>query len=365
MPRMCPDRPCELVPSGTVYRGYLAMALAIHTPRFVPSVQSRAPVYPTNDATTRMKFSVFQVSRKGDRRTNQDRLGYCYTNEAVLLALADGMGGHPMGEVAAQIALQTAAAEFQINAKPVLRQPELFLQQTVMAAHTNIMSFARTRQLPDSPRTTLVLAVVQNGMAYWVHCGDSRLYLLRNREIVTRTRDHSHMEYLSAAYGGNIPPDQVPNRSSLYTCLGSNVDPIIAFSEPVQLQMRDMLLLCSDGLWAQLDEAAFCRDAFSAALEKSLPLLADRAMAEATGHSDNVSVLALSWEGQLLAARPSSAAPPERDRRYVSTILVSRAEQLAQHFNPNEVDVDDESIDRSISEIKAAIRKSQNRRLHK
>ena len=46
-----------------------------------------------------MKFSVFQVSRRGGRSRNEDRMGYCYTRESSLFVLADGMGGHPEGEV--------------------------------------------------------------------------------------------------------------------------------------------------------------------------------------------------------------------------------------------------------------------------
>ena len=60
-----------------------------------------------------MKFSVFQISRRGGREKNEDRMGYCYTRESGLFVLADGMGGHPEGEVAAQIALQTISALFQ------------------------------------------------------------------------------------------------------------------------------------------------------------------------------------------------------------------------------------------------------------
>ena len=52
-----------------------------------------------------MRFSVYQVSRKGGREKNEDRMGYCYTRDAGLFALADGMGGHPEGEVASQLAL--------------------------------------------------------------------------------------------------------------------------------------------------------------------------------------------------------------------------------------------------------------------
>ena len=68
-----------------------------------------------------MKFSVFQVSRKGGRQKNEDRMGYCYTRESGLFVLADGMGGHPEGEVAAQLALQTISALYQREARPVVK----------------------------------------------------------------------------------------------------------------------------------------------------------------------------------------------------------------------------------------------------
>ena len=68
-----------------------------------------------------MRFSVYQVSRKGGREKNEDRMGYCYTRDAGLFALADGMGGHPEGEVASQLALQTLAALFQRDCKPTLQ----------------------------------------------------------------------------------------------------------------------------------------------------------------------------------------------------------------------------------------------------
>ena len=56
-----------------------------------------------------MKFSVYQVSRRGGRATNQDRMGYCYTRESALFALADGLGGHPRGDVAALLEEETRA----------------------------------------------------------------------------------------------------------------------------------------------------------------------------------------------------------------------------------------------------------------
>ena len=86
-----------------------------------------------------MKFSVFQVSRKGGREKNEDRMGYCYTRGSGLFLLADGMGGHPQGEIAAQVALQTMSALYQKQARPLLAQVGAFLGSALLAAHDQIL----------------------------------------------------------------------------------------------------------------------------------------------------------------------------------------------------------------------------------
>ncbi len=126
-----------------------------------------------------MKFSVFQISRKGGREKNEDRMGYCYTRESGLFVLADGMGGHPEGEVAAQLALQTISALYQKEARPVVKDVTEFLSASLMAAHHQIIRYASEKGMLDTPRTTLVAAIVQGTSATWVHCGDSRLYVVR------------------------------------------------------------------------------------------------------------------------------------------------------------------------------------------
>src|SRR5665811_726111 len=104
-----------------------------------------------------MKFSVFQLSRKGGREKNEDRMGYCYTSESGLFVLADGMGGHPEGEVAAQLALQTIAALYQKEARPIIQNTTEFLSSAVLAAQHQILRYATEKGMLDTPRTTLCL----------------------------------------------------------------------------------------------------------------------------------------------------------------------------------------------------------------
>jgi serine/threonine protein phosphatase PrpC len=202
-----------------------------------------------------MKFSVFQISRKGGREKNEDRMGYCYTRESGLFVLADGMGGHPEGEVAAQLALQTISALYQQKARPVVEDPSEFLTSAVLAAHQQIIRYASEKGMLDTPRTTVVAAILQGTSATWVHCGDSRLYVARAGEMLTRTRDHSYLEQHNASAARL----QQINRNILFTCLGSPTKPVFDVTGPVTLQEGDKLLLCSDGLWSSVDDADIVR----------------------------------------------------------------------------------------------------------
>ena len=101
-----------------------------------------------------MKFSVFQISRKGGREKNEDRMGYCYTKSSGLFLLADGMGGHPEGEVASQMALQVISALYQKEAHPELMDVRDFFNKAMLAAPRHSRRYAAERNLPDTPRTT-------------------------------------------------------------------------------------------------------------------------------------------------------------------------------------------------------------------
>lgn len=306
-----------------------------------------------------MKFSVFQISRRGGREKNEDRMGYCYTSESGLFVVADGMGGHPEGEVAAQIALQTVSAMFQRQASPRLNDVQAFLSGALLSAHHQILRYAAERSMSDTPRTTLVAAVLQAGSASWIHCGDSRLYLVRAGGLVTRTRDHSYMELHSAQPPGpQVPPGpQGINRNVLFTCLGSPTRPIYDLTGPVALAQGDRILLCSDGLWDACSDTEIARQLVQGRVAQAAPRLVQQALESAGESSDNVTVLALEWE---TPDRPGAAAAADifadsaLDRGgFASTIQTSAGPGC-----PQGDDLDDAAIERSIAEINEAIRRS-------
>ena len=242
-----------------------------------------------------MQFSIFEATHLGSREKNEDRMGYSYTREAGLFALADGMGGHPEGEVAAQIALETMSALFQHKAQPRMADVPSFLGRGLMSAHHQIIRYASSRGMMDTPRTTLVAAVVQRGQLHWVHCGDSRMYVVRGGQLLKRTRDHSYLE-AKASSGASLKD---VNRNVLFTCLGSTVRPMFDVGGPIVLQDQDRVMLCSDGLWGTLDDDIITRGMAERPLAEGMPLLIDQALKKGGPRCDNVTVLAFEWEAPV------------------------------------------------------------------
>jgi serine/threonine protein phosphatase PrpC len=320
-----------------------------------------------------MRFSTFQVSRRGGREKNEDRIGYCYTREAGLFALADGMGGHPEGEVAAQRVLQTLASMFQREAKPALADPLDFLQDAVQIAHQQLVRYAADKRLADNPRTTLVACILQGRHAYWAHCGDSRLYLVRAAQLIARTRDHSYLE-LQAALGREPPAGESFNRNVLFTCLGSPGKPMVDTQGPFLLQPGDRLLLCSDGLWGTVLDGAITTQLAQWPIAEAVPELVEQALRNGGARCDNVSALAIEWEGADEASTDEAAgvlslSPLDADG-FASTIQADTgtgtgtgtgtaddAEEPAELRSA----MDEDEIVRSVREINEAIRQTHLR----
>ena len=143
-----------------------------------------------------MRFTIFQESRKGSRKVNQDRIAYTFGRDTLLLVVCDGMGGHAGGEIAAQITVRLFIERFQQEAKPILKNPLKFLQDSMLRAHAALGSYANQFSMLETPRTTCVACVVQASHAYWAHVGDSRLYLYRQGGLIGQTKDHSKVQYL-------------------------------------------------------------------------------------------------------------------------------------------------------------------------
>lgn len=303
-----------------------------------------------------MRFSVYQESLIGGRKVNQDRMGYSFTRDALLLLLADGMGGHIQGEIAATIAMQTIGSLFQQQATPLIRKPERFLEDSFFAAHHEIHRYRAINQLPETPRTTIVACLIQHNSAFWAHCGDSRLYWMRNGQILARTRDHSRIETLIAQ--GKVDPSERathPDRNKLFNCLGAPNMPIVEISRRASLQGGDVLLLCSDGLWSVLPDHVLAQRLQDSTIVRAVPDLLQTAVDIAGKGSDNVTALAMMWEGAGSSLNDSTTITTHT----LPIGTVTTTIQAPRHADLEDADAFDEAeIEKAIEEIRGAIEKS-------
>lgn len=296
-----------------------------------------------------MRFSIYQDSLTGARASNQDRMGYCYTRDSLLMLVADGMGGHARGEVAAHLALQVAASVFQEEARPVLADPPAFLDRALRRAHREILRYQDMHRLPESPRTTIVGCVVQHGRAWWAHAGDSRLYLVRGGQVAMRTRDHSKVQNL-IDLGMIDECDRAthPERNKVLNCLGSPFEPTIEQGGDVALQPGDTLMLCSDGVWSALPESDLLEPLTAESVLTGVPRLVAQAVGHAGSLADNATALAMTWEaGANVPALSSDEVP---DGAITTTIAVGSIDETAAGDALTE-----DEIERTIEEIREAI----------
>ncbi|HTI45899.1 MAG TPA: PP2C family serine/threonine-protein phosphatase [Casimicrobiaceae bacterium] len=303
-----------------------------------------------------MRFTIFQESRKGSRKVNQDRIAYTYSRDTLLLVVADGMGGHAGGEIAAQIAVRLFIERFQQEAKPILRNPLKFLQETMLRAHAALGSYANQFSMLETPRTTCVAVIVQANHAYWAHVGDSRFYLFRQGALIGATKDHSKVQYLVDQ--GLIAADDVavhPDRNKIFSCLGGLVDPVIDLSKRTALRNGDVLVLCTDGLWSVMPHGEIATLLTSTPILKTAPQMLREAEQRGGPDGDNLSAIVVRWGPETLTDEPSTTITETLGLGEFQT-QIDRTLTLTDRKGPQR-DLTDDEIERAIVEIQSTIQK--------
>jgi protein phosphatase len=209
---------------------------------------------------------------------------------AGLYVVADGLGGHPGGEVAARLAVE--------RLPPLLRDAPFdpwTLRAALVALNAQLADHARRYPELDGMGTTVVTALVCGDRAAIGHVGDSRAYQHRQGRLARLTKDHSVVEELLDA--GSIDQAQAvvhPQRSQLTQCVGA-CGPVVPSVRTVELAAGDRLLLCTDGLTTMLEDAAIERLlARHADPDAACTALIDAALA--AGGLDNVTVVVVDVE---------------------------------------------------------------------
>lgn len=231
------------------------------------------------------------AQHQGDRKEQQDRvtiLAHPRKKGVALAVVADGMGGHTGGALAAEQVIHTSRSNFE-HFSPADESARCLLENSMREAHTMIKA-SRFMNEKD-PHSTAVMLLLQPGRVSWGHCGDSRLYRFRGRELLGRTVDHSFVEHLVAV--GKITPAQAlthPNRNVLMTSLGGQDEPRFDFADTADLQAGDSFMLCSDGVWAYFNEAEMGDLLAGNSARTACEKIIDLARQRASGSGDNLSL---------------------------------------------------------------------------
>jgi len=299
-----------------------------------------------------MKYSLYQESRKGGRPMNQDRVGHAYTPEAIVMVLADGMGGHSRGEVAAQLLVDSVLGMFDRLAKPLIDDITEFLLDSVYMAHEAINEFALKHKLKDSPRTTCVICLIQGGRAWWAHVGDSRLYHFGVDGLNSRTRDHSSVQHMVDE--GLIGEDQInthPERNRLLNSVGGFILPNIELSPGATLHEGDVLLLASDGFWAEFLPDEMLATLRGHSLKQGIVQMLEHAEFRAGAHGDNLSVVALRCGEDVQEVKTNTLSDLGLDG------FTTELRELEGRRAGQQPAMSDGEIEKAIEEIRSALSK--------
>ena len=242
-----------------------------------------------------MQFESAEVSLIGAREENQDRMATIVDGSTALIAVFDGMGGHSDGAAAAELARRVVLSRFEAVPHPLL-DPLAFLHLALGAAHSEMVAMGSNLPLEHRPRAAGAVCLVQDSTAWWVHVGDSRIYHLRDGAVLSRTRDHSHVELL--VQEGLISAQQAqshPMRNYVESCLGGDAMlPEMMVGRCVRVRPGDTMLVCSDGFWSNLLDEDIAASIYSGVpLATALQAISEFAVRRAGPSADNATVAAL------------------------------------------------------------------------
>ncbi len=245
-----------------------------------------------------MHVEYAKVSALGDRQDNQDRAAIVVADHAALMMVFDGMGGHSDGARAAETGLNVVQQLFTDSTLPIF-DPQGFLYLALSRAHDEVVALGEDLAVDFRPRATCAICLVQEGGTFWAHIGDSRIYQVRDGRVLTRSRDHSHVEVLIQE--GAISEEEAkdhPMRNFVECCIGGDAPvPDMSITTKRRLEPGDVLLACTDGLWSGMSDQAMAAigEPGEENLADNLKQLSLQALSVNAPYSDNTTGTAIRW----------------------------------------------------------------------
>ena len=250
------------------------------------------PSHPAHDGSAPVpEYETAYLDDIGGREEQQDRVAVFNGANAHLLVLADGVGGHEGGALAAQTLIDVASDSFRTFQSNSEDTRAHLLEGIVLNAHERINALGREHDI--KPHSTCVLLYIDAEAAAWAHVGDSRLYRFTEGRLVERTIDHSIVELMRLQ--GRITEAEMKthqDKNRLYEALGGEQQPQ-AEAGGKEIATGDGFLLASDGVWENVDDADLEAAIQAEDLATALRHLVESAKAHGGPECDNLSVAAV------------------------------------------------------------------------
>lgn len=245
--------------------------------------------------------SATHVGRRRQASPNQDSIGIflpgLFRPRLPLLIVADGMGGHAGGALASKIVVETFERSYRKYSPK--SSPQEFLEEALSQAHHTIRAEGQKDQQLSTMGSTVVAAILENQHLYLINVGDSRLYLFRDQQIQQLSFDQSVVA--EKVRRGEITEGDAyhhPQKNQLTMSIGAHRAEVIPYFAEQMLELNDVILLCTDGLWGtvpiNLIRAVTCQLKPRQAVKKLVDL------ANGFGGPDNISVIIARKKGSLL-----------------------------------------------------------------
>lgn len=263
------------------------------------------PFYYEGEEREEQELNICSSSIIGSRKYQQDKIEYCLRQDEFLGAVCDGMGGMTGGELASKLAIELLMEQFQNMPYPILDVPS-FLCQAAKKIDLEVANLENETGEPIRSGTTIVAVYIYQGKLYYMSVGDSKIYVIRDKKMVSITREHNYKLVLDQSLRENAISkeeyqEEIKRGEALISYLGmGNIRLIDINQMPFLLQKEDMILLCSDGLYKSFSDREIQnilepgREEF----EQSAAILTETALKYGKKPLDNCSILLVKYQGE-------------------------------------------------------------------